>query len=104
MTDAPQTTVSTTPLIITGLNQVLIFDFDQVTAFGLEMHVYGGPREGIINLTPMLLRGLAEMASSCADKLEAEYGFRPSDDRETVGASPRSRHRDDIICDAEHDR
>jgi hypothetical protein len=69
------TSLSSRPLIITGLNQVLIFDFEQVNAFGLEMHVYGGPSEGSINLTPMLLRGLAEMASRCADKLEAEHGF-----------------------------
>ena len=75
-TSKPRTTdLSTTPLIVTGLNQVLAFDFDQVTAFGLEMHVHGGPSEGSISLTPMLLRYLAEMASRCADKLEAEHGF-----------------------------
>jgi hypothetical protein len=75
MKNSHTTDLSSTPLIMTGLNQVLVFDFDQVNACGVEMHVYGGPDEGSINLTPMLLRALAEMASRCADKLEAEHGF-----------------------------
>lgn len=58
------------PMIMTGLNQVLVFEISNRGFFGIEMSVYGGPKEGTINLTPMMLRALSEMALNIADKME----------------------------------
>ena len=65
-----------TKMIMTELNQVLTLDIDKEHYHGVELRITGGPDEGCIYLTPILLYHLGRICYNTAfdlDKLRPHW-------------------------------